>query len=83
MPKFEDLNREEISLVQHYVVRESRATANGENREGFVMNLPDKEQAQALLEHVQDAYQRHHALMVATAMEGYAGSLEQMKPFGG
>jgi len=42
------------------------------------MNLPDKEQAQELLfEHVQDAYQRFHALMVATAMEGYAGALEQ------
>lgn len=40
------------------------------------MNLPSKEQAQDLLfEHVQDAYQRHHALMVATAMEGYAGDL--------
>jgi putative nucleotidyltransferase with HDIG domain len=35
--------------------------------------LPTKEAALALLhEHVQDEYQRHHALMVATAMEGYA-----------
>ena len=32
MPKFEgDLNREEISLIQHYVVRESRAVANRGN----------------------------------------------------
>ncbi|MBI5767362.1 MAG: HAD family hydrolase [Verrucomicrobia bacterium] len=38
------------------------------------MNLPTKAEAQALLEqHVRDDYQRHHALMVATAMEGYAG----------
>jgi len=37
------------------------------------MPLPTKEEARALLEqHVQDTYQRHHALMVATALEGYA-----------
>jgi predicted hydrolase (HD superfamily) len=37
------------------------------------MNLPTKEAAQALLEqHVQDPYQRLHAKMVATALEGYA-----------
>ena len=37
------------------------------------MNLPTKPEAYALLErHVQDDYQRHHALMVATAMAGYA-----------
>ena len=37
------------------------------------MNLPTREEAQSLLEkHVKDEYQRHHALMVATAMEGYA-----------
>ena len=37
------------------------------------MSLPTKPEAHALLEkHVQDEYQRHHALMVATAMEGYA-----------
>ena len=37
------------------------------------MTLPTKLEAQALLEkHVQDEYQRYHALMVATAMEGYA-----------
>ncbi len=37
------------------------------------MNLPTKPDAQALLEkHVRDDYQRHHALMVATALEGYA-----------
>jgi putative nucleotidyltransferase with HDIG domain len=36
------------------------------------MNLPTKAEAQQLLgKHVQDPYQRHHALMVATAMEGY------------
>lgn len=38
------------------------------------MNLPTKSEAQQLLEqHVRDEYQRHHALMVATATEGYAG----------
>ncbi len=38
------------------------------------MPLPAKEAATALLhQHVQDEYQRLHALMVATAMEGYAG----------
>lgn len=37
------------------------------------MSLPTREEAKALLEkHVQDEYQRHHALMVATAMDGYA-----------
>jgi predicted hydrolase (HD superfamily) len=37
------------------------------------MTLPTREAATALLhEHVQDEYQRLHALMVATAMEGYA-----------
>jgi len=39
------------------------------------MSLPTKAEANALLEqHVPDEYQRHHALMVATAMEGYAGA---------
>ncbi|WP_235298555.1 HD domain-containing protein [Portibacter marinus] len=37
------------------------------------MSLPTKEEAKKLLEHhVKDSYQRYHALMVATAMEGYA-----------
>ncbi|MDI1336704.1 MAG: hypothetical protein PSU94_11045 [Lacunisphaera sp.] len=37
------------------------------------MSVPTKEAATALLhQHVKDDYQRHHALMVATAMEGYA-----------
>src|SRR5438046_579652 len=37
------------------------------------MTLPTKVEAQALLEkYVQDEYQRYHALMVATALEGYA-----------
>jgi predicted hydrolase (HD superfamily) len=37
------------------------------------MALPGRSAAQALLaHHVRDDYQRHHALMVATAMEGYA-----------
>jgi predicted hydrolase (HD superfamily) len=37
------------------------------------MTLPSKADANALLEsRVHDDYQRHHALMVATAMEGYA-----------
>lgn len=37
------------------------------------MALPTRAAATALLEqHVQDPYQRYHALMVATAMEGYA-----------
>ena len=41
------------------------------------MSLPTKEAAHALLEkHVQDDYQRHHALMVATAMAGYAATFE-------
>ena len=38
------------------------------------MNLPTREEAQVLLhQHVKDEYQRYHALMVALAMEGYAG----------
>lgn len=37
------------------------------------MTLPSKENATHLLhQHVKDEYQRLHALMVATAMEGYA-----------
>lgn len=37
------------------------------------MILPSKEEARTLLEkHVENDYQRYHALMVATAMEGYA-----------
>ncbi len=37
------------------------------------MNLPIREEAHTILEkHVKDEYQRYHALMVATAMEGYA-----------
>jgi predicted hydrolase (HD superfamily) len=40
------------------------------------MPLPTKPEAHALLEQqVQDEYQRHHALMVATAMDGYAQKL--------
>lgn len=41
------------------------------------MPLPDKAAATVLLhQHVKDDYQRHHALMVATAMEGYARHFE-------
>lgn len=41
------------------------------------MPLPTRAEAQQLLEsHVRDDYQRHHALMVATAMEGYARHLQ-------
>jgi predicted hydrolase (HD superfamily) len=44
------------------------------------MTLPTKEEARQLLElHVTDDYQRHHARMVATALEGYA-SLFQGDP---
>ncbi|MEL6866590.1 MAG: HD domain-containing protein [Bacteroidota bacterium] len=40
--------------------------------------LPTKEAAKVLLEeHVQNQYQRYHALMVGTAMEGYAGLYEE------
>jgi len=40
------------------------------------MSLPTKAEAKVLLEeHVQDTYQRFHALMVGTAMEGYAKKL--------
>ncbi|HUG10015.1 MAG TPA: HD domain-containing protein, partial [Opitutaceae bacterium] len=40
------------------------------------MPLPTKDEARALLEqHVSDEYQRHHALRVATALEGYAAHL--------
>ncbi len=42
------------------------------------MPLPTRTDAQTLLErHVQDDYQRHHALMVATALEGYAGHFDE------
>ena len=44
------------------------------------MNLPTRESAQNLLEkHVKDEYQRYHALMVATAMEGYAELFNENK----
>jgi predicted hydrolase (HD superfamily) len=40
------------------------------------VSIPSKSEADALLAtYVKDEYQRHHALMVATAMEGYAGLL--------
>lgn len=40
--------------------------------------LPTKsEAAQLLAQYVGDAYQRHHALMVGTAMEGYASVFSQ------
>ncbi|MDI1249116.1 MAG: HD domain-containing protein [Lacunisphaera sp.] len=42
------------------------------------MPLPTKDAATALLhQHVRDDYQRHHALMVATALEGYAVHLNE------
>lgn len=42
------------------------------------MPLPTKDAATALLhQHVRDEYQRHHALMVATALEGYAVHLNE------
>lgn len=42
------------------------------------MPLPTKDAATTLLhEHVKDEYQRHHALMVATGMEGYAVHLNE------
>lgn len=40
------------------------------------MSLPNREEAKTLLEtYVSDPYQRYHALMVGTAMEGYAKKL--------
>lgn len=42
------------------------------------MTLPTREAATALLhQHVRDEYQRTHALMVATALEGYAVFLHE------
>jgi len=42
------------------------------------MPLPTKDAATALLhQHVNDGYQRLHALMVATAMEGYAQHFDE------
>jgi predicted hydrolase (HD superfamily) len=42
------------------------------------MPLPAKDTAATLLhQHVRDDYQRHHGLMVATAMEGYAVHLQE------
>lgn len=42
------------------------------------MSLPSRNSAhQTLREYVHDDYQRHHALMVATAMDGYAKLLEE------
>ena len=41
------------------------------------MSLPTRDEAQRLLEsHVQDEYQRYHARMVATALEGYAARFD-------
>lgn len=41
------------------------------------MSLPRREQARELLEqHVTDDYQRYHARMVATALEGYAARFQ-------
>ncbi|MBS0630821.1 MAG: HAD family hydrolase [Verrucomicrobia bacterium] len=42
------------------------------------MPLPTKDAARLLLEsHVSDAYQRYHASMVATALEGYAALFQE------
>lgn len=42
------------------------------------MKLPTQAEAQQLLHtHVLDEYQRHHAVMVATAMEGYAKRFQE------
>ena len=42
------------------------------------MKLPNRHEAQRLLEeYVRDEYQRHHALMVATAMAGYAAQFQE------
>ncbi len=42
------------------------------------MSLPTRDEARQLLEqNVQDTYQRHHALMVATAMGGYAAQFAE------
>ncbi len=44
------------------------------------MSLPTRAEAQILLEqHVKDTYQRYHALMVATAMDGYAELFKENK----
>lgn len=44
------------------------------------MNLPPREEAHTILEkHVKDEYQRYHALMVATAMKGYAELFDEDK----
>jgi predicted hydrolase (HD superfamily) len=42
------------------------------------MSLPSPDAAAALLhQHVKDEYQRHHALMVATALAGYAAPFNE------
>ncbi|MCZ6674648.1 MAG: HAD family hydrolase, partial [Verrucomicrobia bacterium] len=44
------------------------------------MILPTTDETRVLLnEYVQNEYQRHHALMVATAMDGYAHLLGEDK----
>ena len=49
----------------------------GVERYHMLMNLPTREESKALVErYVPDEYQRHHALMVATALEGYAAQYE-------
>jgi predicted hydrolase (HD superfamily) len=50
-----------------------RLESLGQPHPFFAMPLPTKDEALQLLEqHVNDAYQRYHARMVATALEGYA-----------
>lgn len=42
------------------------------------MSLPNRTEAQTLLHtYVEDEYQRYHALMVGTAMEGYANKYQE------
>lgn len=44
------------------------------------MSLPTRAKAEVLLEkHVKDEYQRYHAKMVATALDGYAGLFNEDK----
>ena len=50
------------------------------NLDDDLSGLPTRDQAYQLLqEHVQDDYQKKHALMVATALEAYADSLNEDK----
>jgi putative nucleotidyltransferase with HDIG domain len=62
-----------VRMTEHRRARGIPVKSQRTRRSYINMPVPSSDEAHALLaRHVTDDYQRHHARMVATAMEGYA-----------